>query len=106
MAEGGWCGSTCSGVLGRQDQVSNTGGCNFPEHQLPELSTPTFLVGAFGGCGVAGCAGRGPVAEGAASTRAARAWRGRGLGPGGCRRGAGSGLQSAGGGRAQGDVRG
>ncbi|XP_045418971.1 snRNA-activating protein complex subunit 3-like [Lemur catta] len=96
MTEGYQGGPMGGGVLSRRDRVASTGGCNFLERALPDLNTPTFRVGAFGGCGVAGCAGRGLVA--------ARAWRGRGLGPGGCRGGAGSGLQPAGGGRAQGDV--
>lgn len=48
MAEGSRGGPTCSGVGGRQDPVSGSGGCNFPEYELPELNTRAFHVGAFG----------------------------------------------------------
>nr|XP_020144936.1 snRNA-activating protein complex subunit 3 isoform X2 [Microcebus murinus] len=48
MAEGGLGGPTCSGVRSRQDPVPNTGGCNFPEYELPELNTRAFHVGGFG----------------------------------------------------------
>ncbi|XP_055150177.1 snRNA-activating protein complex subunit 3 isoform X4 [Symphalangus syndactylus] len=48
MAEGSRGGPACSGVGGRQDPVSGSGGCNFPEYELPELNTRAFHVGAFG----------------------------------------------------------
>lgn len=48
MAEGSRGVPTCSGVAGRQDPVSGSGGCNFPEYELPELNTRAFHVGAFG----------------------------------------------------------
>ncbi|XP_069320928.1 uncharacterized protein [Eulemur rufifrons] len=47
-AEGGWDRSTCGGVVSRQDRIASTGGCNFAEHQLPELNTPAFHAGSFG----------------------------------------------------------
>ncbi|XP_044776509.1 snRNA-activating protein complex subunit 3 isoform X3 [Neomonachus schauinslandi] len=48
MAEGGRGGPTCRGMDGRQDPVSSSGSCNFPEYELPELNTRAFHVGAFG----------------------------------------------------------
>uniref|UniRef100_F7HWK5 snRNA-activating protein complex subunit 3 n=1 Tax=Callithrix jacchus TaxID=9483 RepID=F7HWK5_CALJA len=48
MAEGSQGGPACNLVGGRQDPVSGTDGCNFPEYELPELSTRAFHVGAFG----------------------------------------------------------
>lgn len=48
MAEGDGGVPTCSRVSGGQDPVPSIAGCNFPEHELPEINTRTFHVGAFG----------------------------------------------------------
>nr|XP_060465704.1 snRNA-activating protein complex subunit 3 isoform X2 [Panthera onca] len=48
MAEGTRIGPTCHGMGSRQDPVSSSGSCNFPEYELPELNTRAFYVGAFG----------------------------------------------------------
>ncbi|XP_039096860.1 snRNA-activating protein complex subunit 3 isoform X3 [Hyaena hyaena] len=48
MAEGAGVGPTCRGMGSRQDPVSSSGSCNFPEYELPELNTRAFYVGAFG----------------------------------------------------------
>ncbi|XP_045325630.1 snRNA-activating protein complex subunit 3 isoform X2 [Leopardus geoffroyi] len=48
MAEGTRIGPTCHGMGSRQDTVSSSGSCNFPEYELPELNTRAFYVGAFG----------------------------------------------------------
>ncbi|KAK2119774.1 small nuclear RNA activating complex, polypeptide 3 [Saguinus oedipus] len=48
MAEGSQGGPGCNLAGGRQDLVSGSGGCSFPEYELPELSTRAFHVGAFG----------------------------------------------------------
>ncbi|XP_028349811.1 snRNA-activating protein complex subunit 3 isoform X2 [Physeter macrocephalus] len=49
MAEGSRGGSTCGGgVGGRQNPVPSSGGCNFPEYELPEMNTRVFHVAAFG----------------------------------------------------------
>lgn len=48
MAEGTRGGRACGGMGGRQDPVSSSGSCNFPEYELPELNTRAFHVGAFG----------------------------------------------------------
>ncbi|EPY78374.1 snRNA-activating protein complex subunit 3 [Camelus ferus] len=48
MAESFPGGPTCGGMGGRQDPIPNSGGCNFPEYELPELNTRAFHVGAFG----------------------------------------------------------
>ncbi|XP_036116199.1 snRNA-activating protein complex subunit 3 isoform X2 [Molossus molossus] len=48
MAENNQGISTGSAVCGGQDPVPSSGGCNFPEYELPELNTRAFHVGAFG----------------------------------------------------------
>ncbi|XP_058999490.1 snRNA-activating protein complex subunit 3 [Mustela lutreola] len=48
MAESSRGGPTCRGVDPRQDTVSSSENCNFPEYELPELNTRAFHVGAFG----------------------------------------------------------
>lgn len=48
MAEGGQGGSMCSALGDSQDPLPRSGGCNFPEYELPELNTRAFHVGAFG----------------------------------------------------------
>ncbi|XP_072815498.1 snRNA-activating protein complex subunit 3 isoform X2 [Vicugna pacos] len=48
MAESFPGGPTCGRMGGRQDPIPNSGGCNFPEYELPELNTRAFHVGAFG----------------------------------------------------------
>ncbi|XP_041617298.1 snRNA-activating protein complex subunit 3 isoform X2 [Vulpes lagopus] len=48
MAEGSRGDTACGGMGGRQDPVSSSGSCNFPEYELPELNTRAFHVGAFG----------------------------------------------------------
>lgn len=48
MAERSRGDPMCSGVGSRQDAVPSSGGCNFPEYELPELNTRSFHVGAFG----------------------------------------------------------
>ncbi|XP_036095101.1 snRNA-activating protein complex subunit 3 isoform X3 [Rousettus aegyptiacus] len=48
MAEGTRGVPTCSGVGGRQDTIPSSGGCDFPEYELPDLNTRVFHVGAFG----------------------------------------------------------
>lgn len=48
MAEGTRGVLTCSGVGGRQDTIPSSGGCDFPEYELPDLNTRVFHVGAFG----------------------------------------------------------
>ncbi|XP_036782554.2 snRNA-activating protein complex subunit 3 isoform X2 [Manis pentadactyla] len=48
MAEGGHGGPMCSGLGDSKDPLPRSGGCNFPEYELPELNTRAFHVGAFG----------------------------------------------------------
>ncbi|XP_032162455.1 snRNA-activating protein complex subunit 3 isoform X3 [Mustela erminea] len=48
MAESSRGGPTCRGVDPRQDTVSSSENCNFPDYELPELNTRAFHVGAFG----------------------------------------------------------
>uniref|UniRef100_G1PWC9 snRNA-activating protein complex subunit 3 n=1 Tax=Myotis lucifugus TaxID=59463 RepID=G1PWC9_MYOLU len=48
MAESSQGVPTSSGVCSEQDPVASSGGCNFPEYEMPELSTRAFHVGAFG----------------------------------------------------------
>lgn len=48
MAERSRGDPMCSGVGSRQDTIPSSGGCNFPEYELPELNTRAFHVGAFG----------------------------------------------------------
>ncbi|XP_059512610.1 snRNA-activating protein complex subunit 3 isoform X2 [Myotis daubentonii] len=48
MAESSQGVPTSSGVCSEQDPVASSGGCNFPEYEMPELNTRAFHVGAFG----------------------------------------------------------
>uniref|UniRef100_H0WK74 snRNA-activating protein complex subunit 3 n=1 Tax=Otolemur garnettii TaxID=30611 RepID=H0WK74_OTOGA len=48
MAEGGSGRPTCGGVLSRPEPSPSTGGCSFPEYELPDLNTRIFHVGGFG----------------------------------------------------------
>lgn len=48
MAEGSRGGPACGRMEDRQDPAPSSGGCGFPEYELPELNTRAFQVGAFG----------------------------------------------------------
>lgn len=48
MAEGNSVVPMCSGISSGQVPVPNSGGCNFPEYEVPELNTRAFHVGTFG----------------------------------------------------------
>ncbi|XP_036987964.2 snRNA-activating protein complex subunit 3 isoform X2 [Artibeus jamaicensis] len=48
MAEGDSGVSLFSGMSSGQVPVPNSGGCNFPEYEIPEINTRAFHVGTFG----------------------------------------------------------
>ena len=48
MAESNWGVPMCSGESSGQVPLPNSGGCNFPEYEVPELNTRAFHVGTFG----------------------------------------------------------